>query len=173
MKLYKNDIIQATMDFATKRIYFYGGIFSQWHKSSFNNEQGVQFTSAEQAMMYEKAMLFGDHDIAKAILKANHPRIQKELGRKVTDYDDKIWAECRLSRVTLNNFYKFSQNPILKDIILSLIDWEFVEASPTDKIWGVGLAENDPKIYDRSNWAGLNLLGIAIKDAQMKILHML
>ena len=42
----------------------------------------------------------------------------------------------------------------------------FVEASPYDRIWGVGLAQDDPAIDDERNWKGRNLLGKAITEVR-------
>ena len=57
---------------------------------------------------------------------------------------------------------KFSQNPDLLTLIKTHSDKIFVEASPVDLIWGVGLHENDDLILDESNWTGLNKLGNAL-----------
>ena len=34
-----------------------------------------------------------------------------------------------------------------------------VEASPRDTLWGIGLAEDDPRALDRATWRGENRLG--------------
>jgi ribA/ribD-fused uncharacterized protein len=67
---------------------------------------------------------------------------------------------------------KFSQNEDLKKIITDPIfsRKSFVEGSPVDKIWGVGLAWNDPKIADKNNWSGLNLLGKTLDNVRMQLL---
>lgn len=160
----------GTLDFTNKRLFFWSGIFSQWHKSNFRHSDR-DFNTAEQAMMFKKAMLFNDVDIAEQILSSNNPRKQKELGRLVKGYDDSVWAEKRLDIVAEINYSKFSQNTELLHKIITLVDWEFVEASHEDKIWGIGLSESDPLIYDSSNWQGQNLLGKAIKKAQQKIIE--
>lgn len=69
--------------------------FSQWYMSSFHLN-GNRFNCAEQAMMYGKAMLFQDQEIAAKILAATHPREQKKLGRQVANFSTKKWeAHCK------------------------------------------------------------------------------
>ena len=50
------------------------------------------------------------------------------------------------------------------DEILAVM--EIVEASPTDRVWGVGIAIDDERIWDMSRWRGLNLLGIALTQVR-------
>ena len=134
--------------------------FSQWHPSSFKVGENT-FTSAEQFMMYEKALLFNDTKVAQQILKSSSPKTQKALGRKVDNFDQKIWDRHCCDIVYRGNYAKFSQNPHLKEQLLALQhrDREFVEASPRDKIWGIGMEASDAGVKHRENWKGLNLLG--------------
>jgi len=64
--------------------------------------------------------------------------------------------------VTVGCREKFRQNPPLAAALLATGDTILVEASPYDRIWGVGLKWNDPRILDRSLWLGTNLLGKAL-----------
>jgi ribA/ribD-fused uncharacterized protein len=172
MKTYNCPITNTTLDLENKRIFFWGSVFSQWYKASIlDSSAGVTFNTAEQGMMYYKAMTFNDTDIAQKILETDNARKQKELGRKVNGYNDEIWTSVRFKVVSRLNYLKFSQNVDLKIILLMLKDWEFVEASPEDKIWGIGLGENNPDIFDVEKWQGQNLLGKAIKEAQQQIIN--
>lgn len=166
--------INATFDVDNNRVFFWGGCFSQWFKSSIQyfaeNSPSVVFNTAEQGMMYLKAKTFGDHSIALKILNTPDPKEQKALGRLVKNYDDAVWNAARFDIVAHLNYLKFSQNRELKTLIVSLKDWEFVEASPYDKIWGVGMGVDYENIFDPSNWKGQNLLGKAIKEAQTRII---
>jgi ribA/ribD-fused uncharacterized protein len=68
-------------------------------------------------------------------------------------------------------FEKFNQNPLLKEALLNTCDTIIVEASPVDRIWGIGLTEDDPRALDQSTWRGQNLLGITlmrVRDAIKK-----
>lgn len=134
---------------------------SNWHRCRFEF-RGRQFTCVEQFMMYAKAMLFDDCQVAEAILVAPDPRAQKKLGREVKGFDESVWVEKRESIVTVGCREKFRQNPALATVLLATGDTVLVEASPYDCIWGVGLAWNDPRILDQRRWLGTNLLGKAL-----------
>jgi len=140
--------------------FFFGAEnpLSNWHPAKFivNN---IQFCNNEQFMMYCKAKLFGDNETAKEILTATTPREHKALGRKVKLFDEELWSTKREIYVRRGCLAKFMQNPDMLNFLLNTKDTELVEASPYDKIWGVGLAESNPLINDKSNWKGLNLLG--------------
>ena len=152
-------------------VYFLNGPFSQWHPSVFTvtcnmthrdrpvvNET-MTFNCAEQFMMACKAMMFGDRDILDKIMASSSPREQKALGRQVIGFDANEWNKNAKSLVYIGNYSKFTQNPDLKDYLLSSEDRYLVEGAHYDQIWGVGLAWNDPAILDRNNWQGTNWLG--------------
>lgn len=110
-------------------------------------------------MMHGKALLFEDADTAAKILAAPHPREHKALGRKVTPFDDKVWKRSREQIVYTGSHAKFTQNPALLEQLLATRGTTLVEASPYDKIWGIGLAAKDSRAQDPTQWRGLNLLG--------------
>jgi ribA/ribD-fused uncharacterized protein len=134
---------------------------SNWHPCRFEY-RGRQFSSVEQFMMYAKAMLFEDRRVAAAVLASQDPRSQKKLGREVKGFDDAVWVERRESIVTVGCREKFRQNPPLAAALLATGDTMLVEASPFDRIWGAGVAWNDPRILEQSRWPGTNLLGKAL-----------
>lgn len=150
-------------------IYFWGSIYSQWAKTKFSDENGTVFSTAEQFMMNGKALLFGDMAIAEQILKTNDPKKQKALGRQVKLFNEELWNDNRLDIVIKGNLLKFSQNEDLKAKLLATGDKILVEGSPYDKIWGVGLKYDDPKILNDANWKGLNLLGKALMAVRSKL----
>ncbi|KAF6026896.1 hypothetical protein EB796_014790 [Bugula neritina] len=109
--------------------------FSQWHPCTFSAD-GVEYNCAEQYMMHQKAVLFGDSETGKKILAAGSPRTQKSLGRKVQNFDDAVWkANCRRI-VADGNYLKFTQNEHLLCHLMNTKGTTLVEASPRDKIWG-------------------------------------
>lgn len=142
-------------------------VFSNWHPSKFklwlsycHTKSGSdEFSCAEQAMMYFKAILFEDNVTALEIMAASNPKDMKALGRKVKNYDEAEWAKNREWIMLEILRSKFSQNPHMMYALLSTTPLEIVEASPFDTIWGVGLGEDDPLILDKATWKGLNLLG--------------
>lgn len=139
--------------------------FSQWHPSRFIGDRvgtaAIWFENAEQYMMWRKAIVFGDTDVAWKILATTNPKEIKALGREVKNFDDKIWGNVRFDVVFMGNLYKFTQNPELKEALLNT-KGILVEASPYDKIWGIGLSEADARKTSPESWPGKNLLGVAL-----------
>ena len=146
-------------------VYFYTGIYSNWHPCTFK-VYGCTFNCGEQYMMYMKAVLFEDSFTASKILDSTSPREQKDLGRRVQGYDDNIWDTERLDIMSYGLYYKFDQNPEFKQQLLDTGDRILVEASPYDTIWGVGLKEDDDTILDEQLWRGQNLLGKALMNVR-------
>jgi ribA/ribD-fused uncharacterized protein len=144
--------------------------FSQWHPARFLID-GVEFNCAEQYMMYGKAKLFADEEMALKIQKSKTPIQQKTLGRKVRHFDEKIW-ESNCKRIVYDgNYAKFAQNEELKRILIGTKGTTLVEASPMDRIWGVGLAEEDPRIKDKKSWRGKNWLGEILTQVRENLLN--
>jgi ribA/ribD-fused uncharacterized protein len=139
-------------------IFFYrtSSPFSQWHRSKFVLDS-IAFTTAEQAMMYYKAVTFGDISTAQQILQNNEPREVKRLGRLVKNFNEEHWHSVREDIVTRINMAKFGQNHHLLKKLLGTGNKILVEASPYDRIWGIGYTE-DNALPNKDNW-GLNLLG--------------
>jgi ribA/ribD-fused uncharacterized protein len=160
------------MKITDKYIFFWKESFSQWHMKSFSQD-GIIFNCAEQYMMYQKAMLFGDKETADKILAAEHPSDQKKLGRLVRNYDQKIWDANKYKIVYNGNMLKFTQNPKLLATLLETENKTLVEASPYDSIWGIGLDENAPGIENEENWKGENLLGYVLTDVRDNIRELL
>ncbi|NDU77178.1 DUF1768 domain-containing protein [Actinomadura sp. DSM 109109] len=150
-----------------KFLFFWGhqnpgrGYLSQWWPSPFT-VGGVVYATAEHYMMAEKARLFGDEETATAIVAASHPRQAKDLGRRVRDFDERTWRANRVTIVTRGSEAKFSQNGELRDYLLRTGDRILVEASPLDRVWGIGLAADDPRAERPASWKGENLLGFAL-----------
>lgn len=146
----------------------------QWWLEDFAFE-GVTFRSAEHAMMYGKAKMFGDADIMRQVLLEPKPSEVKKLGRKVKNFSDPIWNEKSYALVLEINKAKFTQSPRLKKWLMTQPDnTVFVEASPFDELWGIKRA-NDGKLnlHDIQTWKGYNKLGFAITQVfqELKIMH--
>ncbi|KAF4306330.1 hypothetical protein GTA08_BOTSDO05746 [Botryosphaeria dothidea] len=138
-------------------------------------------------MMVQKAKLFSDevrrdavfeiflrHDtlgeIARSMLKATTPKEHKSLGRKVRNFDHKLWDENKSRIVEEGNWWKFTnskEKAQLTEMLLATGDRELVEASPFDGIWGIGFGANaaDANRSER----GENLLGKAIMNVRKRL----
>ncbi len=139
--------------------------FSQWWEQDFVVEDHL-YRTAEHWMMAQKARLFQDQKALESILKAITPGEAKKLGRQVRGFDATIWNTHKFDIVVQGNRHKFSQAPDLKDFLLNTKDRILVEASPHDKIWGIGLAAQAEGIENPYNWKGENLLGFALMQVR-------
>nr|WP_315033292.1 NADAR family protein [uncultured Chryseobacterium sp.] len=139
--------------------------FSQWFTGKFE-ENGIIYKTAEHYMMAGKARLFNDAETLEKILQAATPNQVKALGRKVKNFDPKIWDEHKYEIVKQGNLLKFSQNEKYKDFLLSTNDKILVEASPYDAIWGIGMLETDSRAENPLLWNGENLLGFALMEVR-------
>ena len=149
-------------------VFFWSGWPSQWHPSPFRVE-GVTYSCCEQFMMAEKARLFGDEPTRQQILAAETPREHKALGRTVKPFDDARWMGACREIVYLANLAKFTQDPALRELLIATGTSTLVEASPTDRIWGIGLAATDPRATNRSLWRGKNWLGEALMRVRAEL----
>lgn len=138
---------------------------SQWYSCHFT-EDGVEYSTAEQYMMAQKALLFGDNEVYKEIMNARHPKQFKALGRKISGFNEDIWNRNKSDIVIKGNLAKFSQNPQLKDFLLCTNSRILVEASPYDKIWGIGLSADDHGCENPELWNGENLLGFCLMEVR-------
>ena len=134
---------------------------SQWYACNFC-VSGIGYFTTEQYMMASKALLFNDLDIYQKIFQAQTPKEFKNLGKLVKNYDDAVWNLHKDRIVIEGNYAKFSQNPALKNFLLSTGDKILAEASPLDKVWGIGLDESDDRVLDPAQWQGENHLGFAL-----------
>jgi ribA/ribD-fused uncharacterized protein len=180
LPLSKQELILAIKEnFKPKYLFFWGhhskdhidiskSCLSQWYLAYFEINK-ILYPSAEHFMMAEKARLFKDEEILNKILNAKHPGEAKQLGREIRYYNEDLWQQHRFNIVVTGNLEKFKQNIELKDFLINTGDRVLVEASPLDRIWGIGLAENQPEASSPEHWLGLNLLGFAL----MKVRHLL
>ena len=162
------------MRITDKHIFFWSELYSQWYTANMTDPiSGITFSCSEQYMMWQKAILFEDFDTAEKILKAKTPKEHKALGRIVSGFDAEIWDKNKYEIVCNACMLKFTQNPKLLGELLSTGNKILVEASPYDKIWGIGMKENDPGVDDEENWQGENLLGYALVDTRNFIRNLL
>jgi ribA/ribD-fused uncharacterized protein len=141
---------------------------SQWWPSPFVID-GVRYATAEHWMMAGKARLFGDAEAERQALDAGSPAAAKRAGRLVRGFDDAIWERERSAIVRAGSVHKFGQHAELRDFLLATGDRVLVEASPLDRVWGIGLAADDERAQDPALWRGLNLLGFALMEAREEL----
>ncbi len=144
-------------------------VFSQWWQRHPFEVDGVRYATAEHFMMAGKARLFEDHDALMDILNAKHPNEAKKIGRRVRNFDNAAWEAHRMQIVIDGNTAKFGQHPELKTFLLGTGNRILVEASPRDRIWGIGYAEKDPQALNPHQWNGLNLLGFALMTTRWSL----
>ncbi|GAB5550442.1 MAG: NADAR domain-containing protein [Saprospiraceae bacterium] len=160
-----------------KYLYFWGhrpapnneitaSCFSQWWDGHPFESEGIIYLTAEHYMMAAKAQLFGDYKIYEAILTAETPGKAKALGRQVKNFDFNVWVSNRCEIVTKGNYLKFSQHEELKRFLLNTNNRVLVEASPVDRVWGIGLVKDDPNASAPALWQGENLLGFCLMEAR-------
>ena len=157
-----------------KYVFFYGHapnnlglqVFSQWFPITFTEyiekDTPIIYSNMEQYMMVHKALLFGDHYYLEKIMGTTQPALIKQYGRKIRGFDPDIWDGHKFDIVVEGNRLKFSQNPALMKRLLETNDKIIVEASPYDKIWGIGLKKEVAVNIPESKWPGQNLLGKAL-----------
>lgn len=143
--------------------------FSQWWSGHAFEIDGVRYATAEHFMMADKARLFRDEASLSAILEAKSPAVAKKLGRQVANFDDAQWLEARWDIVVRGNEAKFSQHADLRDFLLKTGDRVIVEASPYDRIWGIGMGTKDEGVENPDKWKGLNLLGFALMEVRERL----
>jgi ribA/ribD-fused uncharacterized protein len=144
------------------------GALSQWWPCAFTVDS-VTYTSAEHWMMAQKARLFEDEESLQAVLSARTPAEAKALGRLVRDFDEAVWGAARFEIVVEGNVHKFGQDPVLRDYLLGTARRVLVEASPLDRVWGIGLGAGDPLAQDPRRWRGRNVLGFALMEARARL----
>lgn len=170
-------------------------IFSNFAPSKFVLD-GHTFYSSEQAFMYYKAITFNDNTMAEKILNyidenvytearkefvANnraspavkqwkkHMMAVKKMGRNVSNFVVSTWAIESVRIMGDCIIQKFIQDRYAQRLLLETGDALICEASPRDKIWGVGvgsaIAQKGPEF-----WKGKNQLGNILTCARTALL---
>ena len=152
--------INTTIRCTDTHVYFYQNTpLSNWWVSEpaipYDNHT---FTSTESLFMYLKAKVFRDDVMAERIANA-HFDDAKKLGRLIQNFSDEVWERERENAMYIAIKAKLAVDEVFRDTLLSE-EYKgkiFVEASPTDKVWGIRRSISDA--YQGKEWRGLNLLG--------------
>ena len=142
---------------------------SQWWPAAFVAD-GHRFPTAEHYLMWRKALLFNDDATAANVLAADGPGAAKALGRAVRGFNDDTWATHRWEIAVSGSLAKFDSDDALRSFLFGTIGRVLVEASPADRIWGIGLPAKAPAAHRPESWQGLNLLGFALMEARARLL---
>lgn len=172
-----NGLSKMSTDIITDNyVFFYGGIYSQWFLCEFEI-YNQKYNCAEQFMMAQKAIMFKDKETCDKIMQTNNPYTQKKLGKTVKNFDKTIWELRCKDIVITGNLGKFGQNTRLREQMLETGSRRFVEASPTDKIWGIGIGLPEilkeimqpvPHVIGPNEWQGTNWLGECLDYVKMQ-----
>ena len=179
--IYSNEWLheQIAEEKRLKYLYFWGhrprgdgranaSCLSQWFNAGFTHE-GIHYPTAEHWMMAGKAKLFGDEDVLAKIQQTDNPAVAKKLGREVKGFDVAVWEQEMVGIVTEGSYLKFSQNPKLKEWLLTTGNKILVEASPFDNVWGIGLRAEEAEQVGPEGWRGHNWLGWCLMEARDRI----
>ena len=144
------------------------GCFSNWYPVTFEVD-GITYSSSEQYMMHQKALLFHDEKTAAKILEETDQLTIKRLGREVTPFNGDIWRRNNMSLMKKGLLAKFSQNEDILKELLDTGDAILAECAPRDTIWGIGLGLSNPKHQDPSCWRGENRLGRVLMQVREEL----
>ncbi|MFF7244046.1 NADAR family protein [Embleya sp. NPDC008237] len=171
-------ILRARREPRVKYVFFWGhrepregvdsSCLSQWYPSPFTVD-AVTYRTAEHWMMAGKARMFGDEDAERRVVAAAHPKTAKTIGRQVRGFDERRWVDERFELIVRGNVAKFGQHPAMGAFLLGTGQRVLVEASPLDRIWGIGLAADDERAGNPELWRGSNLLGFALMEARARL----
>lgn len=165
----------AKIDNSVDYVFFWhtGSPFSNWHPAQYVYNE-IEFNCSEQGVMWSKAKLFEDDEIAEQILQCatNQQKLMKSLGRQVKNFNESTWKKNRMKIYYDHCYQKFIQNSLLKEKLLDTGDKTLVEASPSDRIWGIGLNEKDARVTPPNRWPGTNLLGIILTNIKNELIEL-
>lgn len=151
-------VLLSGTNYNDKYVAFWGGCFSNFFPCQFWLE-GKLWTTSEKYFMWKKAVTFGDNETAEKIIKLDSPREIKKLGRQVKNFSSEVWDKVKVDIMYAGVNAKFTQDAECNNCIKEFQNQKFVEGSPDDTIWGVGIHYQDENVFDESKWRGQNLLG--------------
>lgn len=130
---------------------------------------GERFPTVEHYIAWRKAKLFGDEHSAERILLAESPSKAKAIGRSVKPFDDAVWKPMRYEIAVAASVAKFAAHPELAQYLAATGHKVLAEASPIDRVWGIGLHADDAEAKAPERWPGLNILGFALMEARTQL----
>lgn len=134
------------------------GFCSNWYPAGFEFF-GTEFKTSEHWMMWQKARVMGASDMEQKILDAPTPGEAKALGRKIPYFDGDLWNDVSEQLVYYGVREKFLANPALGSMLMATGSALLCEATPPDRVWGIGMSVDDPSFNRPASWKGKNLQG--------------
>jgi len=118
-------------------------------------------------MMYHKALTF-EPSQALPIAHSPTPAEAKRRGRELRGYNREVWNKVADGIVERGNYLKFGQNEKAYRAVRETKGKVLVEASPTDRIWGIGF-DAEHAMANKEKW-GTNRMGLALTRARDKLI---
>ena len=143
-------------------VLFWGGVLSNFYRVD-----GDPGRTSEKIFMINKAVTFNDKVSFEKINACNDPMQCKMLGRKVKGYKQEVWDQRRYPAMMNALLWKYGGCEKFRDTMTDTGNKIIVEASPDDRIWGIGFSEADA-MDNESDW-GLNLLGKCLMELRERV----
>jgi len=147
------------------------GELSNWYICYFRLDAETTYSSGEQMIMHQKALMFNDLRTAQSIMSTNNPTLQQQQGRMVRGFDEAVWAKHRAAVLLDCLRCKFTQNPSLAGKLMATHPRHLAEASTTDQVFGIGLKPTDARAWDPEQWRGDNLLGRTLERVRSELMR--
>jgi hypothetical protein len=131
---------------------------------------GQKYNCSEQAYFAKKAEICNDLEAHGRIMKATNPGTQKFFGGRITNTP--TWEKQKLTVMKQVCSDKFTQNPALRDFLLTTGQTLLLEDNPSDGYWGIQMSRNNPRsdnvAHHKLNHMGLILMQVrkSIRDNQ-------
>ena len=131
--------------------------------------KGETYSSMEKYLHCRIAQLFEDQQLVHKISEEDDPVVIKRLGKNIKNFDKAIWKREIGTILYDGLFEKFQQNPDLGEYLVNTGESVIVEASKTDKQYGIGYGLGDQRLWDRKQWKGQNLMGKTLMKVRSDI----
>ncbi|MDK9790177.1 NADAR family protein [Vibrio sp. D431a] len=154
---------EALMMFSKSILFQYDNVSAQDAIRIINEERKAAGLQPQVGFARKPSGKLPDGSLS-AIMETDNPKVAKAQGRKVEGFDKRVWDSKIIGILRVANRAKFMQNPNLFQKLISFSGLTFVEASPYDEIYGVGMSEDHPDIEDPSKWKGENKLGYVLTE---------
>lgn len=122
------------------------------------------FGSAAHLLVYLEARFYGDEANEARARFATTPQVVQAVGRAIRRDPvlERAWHQQRAREIKFAQQLKFEQHPELAERLVGTGSALLCYANPTERIWGIGVADDHPNACHPTRWPGLNLLGVAL-----------